>query len=186
MEKLNDVIRALECCLDSFDACPGCYLNDYDGCRDQLNFDVLKLLKKLDEGIKSQGEVILELNRDLKRCRDALNAQGEYAYLGGDLISRNALTEGLESLDWYSDNEDGVFHSGAAGDESAYVRWGDVVRVVEAAGAVEAVEIPDAKLLRAVKLLLKQYEHSKNSEYVHSPVAHAFFHTWKQLDERRE
>ena len=29
------------------------------------------------------------------------------------------------------------------------------------------------------------YEHSKNSDYVHSPVAHAFYHTWKQLDERR-
>lgn len=51
---------------------------------------------------------------------------------------------------------------------------------------VDAVEIPDKEMLRAVKLLLNQYEHSKNSDYVHSPVAHAFFHTWKQLDERRE
>jgi hypothetical protein len=56
---------------------------------------------------------------------------------------------------------------------------------IDMAPAVKAVEIPDAKLLRAVKMLLKQYEHSKNSEYVHSPVAHAFYHTWKQLDERR-
>lgn len=57
---------------------------------------------------------------------------------------------------------------------------------IDMAPTVDAVEIPDAKLLKAVKLLLKQYEHSKNSEYVHSPVAHAFFHTWKQLDGRRE
>ena len=50
---------------------------------------------------------------------------------------------------------------------------------------VDAVEVPDKELLRAIKLLIKQYEHSKNSEYVHSPVAHALFHTWRQVDERR-
>lgn len=48
-----------------------------------------------------------------------------------------------------------------------------------------AVEVPDKKLLKAIKLLIKQYEHSKNSEYVHSPVAHALYHTWKQVDEGR-
>ena len=62
----------------------------------------------------------------------------------------------------------------------------DAIGLFEDAPTVDAVEIPDKELLRAVKLLLKQYEHSKNSDYVHSPVAHAFFHTWKQLDERRE
>ena len=61
-----------------------------------------------------------------------------------------------------------------------------IAKLIVDAPTVDAVEIPDKKLLRAVKLLLKQYEHSKNSDYVHSPVAHAFFHTWKQLDERRE
>ena len=50
---------------------------------------------------------------------------------------------------------------------------------------VDAVEVPDKELLRAIKLLIKQYERSKNSEYVHSPVAHALYHTWKQVDERR-
>lgn len=50
---------------------------------------------------------------------------------------------------------------------------------------VDAVEVADKKLLRAIKLLIKQYEHSKNSDYVHSPVAHALFHTWKQVEERR-
>ena len=53
------------------------------------------------------------------------------------------------------------------------------------APTVDAVEVPDKELLRAIKLLIKQYEHSKNSEYVHSPVAHALFHTWRQVDERR-
>ena len=49
----------------------------------------------------------------------------------------------------------------------------------------DAVEVPDKKLLRAIKLLIKQYEHSKNSDYVHSPVEHALFHTWKQLEDRK-
>lgn len=49
--------------------------------------------------------------------------------------------------------------------------------------AADAVIIPDKKLHRAVNLLIKQYEHSKNSEYVHNPVAHALYHTWKQVDE---
>lgn len=47
---------------------------------------------------------------------------------------------------------------------------------------VNAVEVQDEQLLKAIKLLIEQYEHSKKSDYVHSPVAHAFYHTWKQLD----
>ena len=50
---------------------------------------------------------------------------------------------------------------------------------------VDAVEVEDPELLKAIKLLIKQYAHSKASDYVHSPVAHALFHTWKQVDERR-
>jgi len=45
-------------------------------------------------------------------------------------------------------------------------------------------EVADPELLKAIKLLIKQYGKSKKSDYVHNPVAHAFFHTWKQLDER--
>ena len=50
---------------------------------------------------------------------------------------------------------------------------------------VDAVEVLDKKLLKAIKLLIKQYEYSKNSDYVHHPVAHALYHTWKKLDEGR-
>jgi len=56
----------------------------------------------------------------------------------------------------------------------------------EAPPATDAVIIPDEKLRRAVNLLIKQYKHSKNSEYVHSPVVHALYHTWKQVDEGRK
>lgn len=63
---------------------------------------------------------------------------------------------------------------------------GGARKLMEDAPGVDAVEVPDKKLLKAINLLIKQYEHSKNSDYVHSPVAHAFFHTWKQLDGRRE
>ena len=48
---------------------------------------------------------------------------------------------------------------------------------------VDAVEMPDTEMLKAIKMLIKQYERSKRSDYVHNPIAHAFFHTWKQLDE---
>ncbi len=58
-------------------------------------------------------------------------------------------------------------------------------QILDDCPTVDAVEVPDKKLLRAIKLLIKQYEHSKNSEYVHSPVAHALYHTWKQVEERR-
>lgn len=61
----------------------------------------------------------------------------------------------------------------------------DGIGFLEDAPTVDAVEVTDKELLRAIKLLIKQYEHSKNSEYVHSPVAHALFHTWKQMEERR-
>ena len=59
----------------------------------------------------------------------------------------------------------------------------EVEQTIKDAPTVDAVEVPDKKLLKAIKLLIKQYEHSKNSEYVHNPVAHALYHTWKQVDE---
>lgn len=62
----------------------------------------------------------------------------------------------------------------------------EVEQAIKEAPTVDAVEVPDKKLLKAINLLIKQYEHSKNSDYVQSPVAHAFYHTWKQLDGRRE
>lgn len=47
-------------------------------------------------------------------------------------------------------------------------------------------EEPDKELLRAIKLLIRQYEHSWHSEYVRNPVAHALFHTWRQVDEKKQ
>ena len=57
--------------------------------------------------------------------------------------------------------------------------------IAEGAPTVDAVEVPDKKLLKAINLLIKQYEHSKNAEYVQDPVAHAFYYAWKQLDNGR-
>ena len=58
-------------------------------------------------------------------------------------------------------------------------------QIIEDTPTVDAVEVEDPELLEAIKLLIKQYAHSKASDYVHSPVAHALYHTWKQVDERR-
>ena len=57
--------------------------------------------------------------------------------------------------------------------------------LVNEASTVDAVEVEDEKLLQAVRMLIEQYEHSKRSDFVHNPIAHAFYHTWKHLDERR-
>ena len=64
-------------------------------------------------------------------------------------------------------------------------QW-DAMKAINNAPTVDAVEVQDKQLLKAIKLLIKQYEHSKNSDYVHSPVAHAFYHTWKQLDAKMD
>ena len=63
------------------------------------------------------------------------------------------------------------------------IHYDDLMAVIANVPIVDAVMIPDKELLRAVNLLLKQYEHSRKSDYVHSPVAHALYHTWKQVDE---
>lgn len=60
-----------------------------------------------------------------------------------------------------------------------------IEEVLKQTKTVDAVEVEDPELLKAIKLLIKQYAHSKASDYVHSPVAHALYHAWKQVDERR-
>lgn len=59
----------------------------------------------------------------------------------------------------------------------------DVIAAIAGQPTVDAVEMPDTEMLKAINMLIKQYEHSKQSDYVRNPIAHAFFHTWKQLDE---
>ena len=66
------------------------------------------------------------------------------------------------------------------------IHYDDLMATIADAPTVDAVEVSDKQLLKAIKLLIKQYEHSKNSDYVHNPVAHAFYYTWKQLDEKIE
>ena len=57
---------------------------------------------------------------------------------------------------------------------------------IEFAPTIEAFEVSDEKLKTAIKLLIQQYEHSKASAYVQDPIAHALYHTWKQVDERKD
>ena len=88
------------------------------------------------------------------------------------LIDANALIAVLEKI--------------AKEDENDYFHIDEITQEIFDAPTVDAVEVPDKKLLKAINLLIKQYEHSKNSDYVHSPVAHAFYYTWKQLDEKMD
>lgn len=56
MTELDKVIDALERCLDGDEACPGCYLHDYDGCRDKLNHDALDHLTVYRDLLRRCGE----------------------------------------------------------------------------------------------------------------------------------
>lgn len=87
MDKLDKVIRALECCLDSWDACADCYLNDCKGCRDQLNADALEVLRNL----KTKYATAVEA------AAIATELAAKYRKTDGDLISRSELY-GIESL----------------------------------------------------------------------------------------
>ena len=88
---------------------------------------------------------------------------------GKRLIDANAMRE-----DWLKNGENEYVYDTNA-----------VLDSIDAQPTVDAVEVADPKLLKAIKMLIKQYDHSKNSEYVHSPVAHALFHVWRQVDNRR-
>ena len=41
-----------------------------------------------------------------------------------------------------------------------------------------------AELVQAIRILNEQYEKAKTDSHIHSPVAWALYHTWKQMDEK--
>ena len=82
-----------------------------------------------------------------------------------DLISREAVRQYMESM------PRGIL----------FTEW-----ELNQIPSVDAVVVPDRPMQRAIKMLLEQYEHSKASKYVLSPLAHAFFHTWRKLDDRTQ
>ena len=83
--------------------------------------------------------------------------------------------------DVYRHAFDGVHGGGLENEE-----FNAIINAIDSVDAVDAVEVNDKELMSAIKMLIKQYARSKQSEYVHSPVAHALFHTWKQVEERRD
>lgn len=89
------------------------------------------------------------------------------------------------SIEWYDPAKKAYYLGYSSYNIELVFNWLSECFEIVDAPTVDAVEVPDKELLRAIKLLIKQYKHSKNSEYVHSPVAHALFHTWKQVEERR-
>lgn len=101
------------------------------------------------------------------------------------LIDANALKEKLQDHHDFFVNGVGGYRYLTPKDKARVDEITHCIAEIVNASTVDAVEISDKQLLQAVKLLIKQYEHSKQSEYVHNPIAHAFFHTWKQLDKRR-
>lgn len=77
MENLDNVIQALEYCLGSNEDCAKCYLNDYDGCRDQLNLDALDALKELDADNQRLREMWADTTKKLSILRTELAEERE-------------------------------------------------------------------------------------------------------------
>ncbi len=127
-----------------------------------------------------QARVIVRQSQEIKAMRKAMNGQSEFAYMGGDLISREALIERMENVDWYSTNDKGVLHTGAADQESAYVRWKDVAEVMESALAVEAVPV---EVIRKYLVALVDEWHSMGDRAYELPNVQVYNHVRKCLDD---
>ena len=98
------------------------------------------------------------------------------------LTDANTLSEEISSLSMFMT---GIrFGQGVLSEYIKEYRK-SVLKIVDEAPTGDAVVVEDKELLKAIKLLMKQYAKSKASDYVHCPVAHALFHTWKQVEEKR-
>ena len=62
------------------------------------------------------------------------------------------------------------------------LQYDDVLAIIANEKTVKAVEVSDRELLKAIKLFVKQYEQSKDYDFVQNPIAYALYHTWKQVD----
>lgn len=98
------------------------------------------------------------------------------------MATKQRLIDKCECLELLGDAEQDALLE----DECEAETIGKCIRLIKGMSTVDAVEVPDKELLKAIKLLIKQYEHSKKSDYVHSPVAHAFYHAWKKLDAKMD
>ena len=62
-----------------------------------------------------------------------------------DLISRSAVLEDAELIDWHHVNQNGKLVSGATSDYEAYVKFDDVISTLKNAPAVDAVPVVRCK-----------------------------------------
>lgn len=91
------------------------------------------------------------------------------------------MVAGEKGLIRYEDVYEYAFkkvHGGDLEDED----FDAIVNAIDSVPQVDAVEVADKELRKAIKLLIEEYGHSKASEYVQRPVAHALYHTWKRVE----
>ena len=62
-----------------------------------------------------------------------------------DAISRSAVLAGAEEIDWYHVNQNGKLVSGSTSDDVSYVKYDDVVHMLENAPALDVVPVVHAK-----------------------------------------
>lgn len=66
-----------------------------------------------------------------------------------DLISRSALMEAVEHIDWHSANEKGVLHEGAANEDCAFLRYSEVTAAIESAPVAQRLSLSHVKMSEA-------------------------------------
>ena len=79
-----------------------------------------------------------EINDRLASIREGCDKKPEGEEdSAADLISRKALLEAIENIDWHSVNKNLVLHEGARDEECAFVRYADVESAIKAAPVVQ-------------------------------------------------
>ena len=62
-----------------------------------------------------------------------------------DAISRSAVLAGAEEIDWYHVNQNGKLVSGSTSDDVSYVKYDDVVHMLEDAPSLDVAPVVHAR-----------------------------------------
>lgn len=101
-----------------------------------------------------------------------------------DLISRSALMEAVEHIDWHSADEKGVLHEGAADEDSAFLRYSEVAVAIESA-PVAQMNLSHVKMSE-VKWCLGSYTMDKVILFNKNRISHEEAVRFVEMDEYNE
>lgn len=105
-----------------------------------------QLTKCSDEELARMRNMGAKSLQEIKDCLATIRGEGEEKATGereatDDLISRGALMEAVEDIDWYSENQNLGLHEGARNEEVAFVRYADVEAVIKAVPVAQVAPV---------------------------------------------